>query len=94
MRSNVPCAIGGDPAEHDLASELPMKSVIRGDYTKSSSIRTNIDGSAAQDSVDQRRRKRSHELHAEVERIGKGDLTTSSCQAAPNDIRGTLGQQH
>src|SRR5258708_3958436 len=53
MRSNVPCAIGGDPAEHDLASELPMKSVIRGDYTKSSTIRTNIDGSSAQDGVEQ-----------------------------------------
>jgi hypothetical protein len=61
---------------------------------KCSSIRANIDGETAQNTVDQARRKRSRQLHAEIEGIGKGDLATSSCQAAPNYIGGTLGPQH
>jgi hypothetical protein len=35
MRCNVPCAIGGNRAEHDLASELKMEiEIYRADYTK------------------------------------------------------------
>jgi hypothetical protein len=35
MRCNVPCAIGGDRAEHDLASERQTENEIySGDYTK------------------------------------------------------------
>jgi hypothetical protein len=61
---------------------------------KCSSVGTNIDGNAAKDRVDQPRRERSHQLHAQIERIGKGDLAASLSQTAANDPSGTFGRQY
>jgi hypothetical protein len=70
------------------------RSMILNVRAKQSNIRTNVDGSAAQNSVDQSRRKRSHQLHADVERVRKGDLATPLSQAAPNDPGGAFGRQY
>jgi hypothetical protein len=58
------------------------------------SVRANIDGETTQNRVYQTRRKRSRQLHAEIEGVGKGDLATPSCQAASNNFGGTRGRQH
>jgi hypothetical protein len=61
---------------------------------KQSNIGTNVDGSPAQDWVDKSRRKRSHQLHAQVERVGKGDLATPLGQTAPDDPGGAFSRQY
>jgi hypothetical protein len=83
----------GDAVQCALRSWRSPRSVFFNVRANSSSIRTNVDGSAAQDRVDQSRRKRSHQLQAEVERVGKGDLAAPLGQAAPNDPGGALSRQ-